>query len=105
MSEVRQPTEIWQIILPKKQGKKVAKNYRLRIELFPARLWKAHCKPSTTLFHPVVPMHTARRIQFWEKEHYRLRINGCWFREKAKFQFFTKEQIIDRYLLNNKAIR
>ncbi len=105
MSEIRQPAEIWQIILLKNRGKKNAKKCRLRIELFPAQLWREHWQPLTKLFFPRVPLQTVNRLQYWKKERYRLRINGRWMQEKAKYQFFTKEQIVNRYLINNKAIR
>ncbi len=105
MSEIRLPAEIWQIILPKNKGKKVAKNSRLRIELFPAKLWKEHWRPLTQLFYPRVPLNTIERKNYWERDLYRLRVNGCWIQEKAKFHFYTKKQIVDKFLLNNKAIR
>ncbi len=105
MSEIRQPAEIWQIILPRNKGKKVAKNCRLRIELFPASLWRWNWHLLSRLFYPKVPNSLSARKEYWGKERYRLRINGRWVQEKAKYQFFTKEQIVNRYLIKNKAIK
>ncbi len=104
MSEIRQPAEIWQIILPKNKGKKVAKNCRLRIELFPASLWRWNWHLLSRLFYPKVPNSLSTRKEYWQKERYRLRINGRWVQEKAKYQFFTKEQIVNRYLIKNEAL-
>lgn len=96
MSEYRSPTEIWTRRLPQIDGKKTPKNCNQKIELFPAHYWAENWQPGSKLFSPRLPLQSMARKIFWET-HFRIRVNGAWVGEAAKYVVYTKDQIRAMY--------
>lgn len=96
MSEYRTPAEIWIKRLPEKDGKKPGVFCSLKIELFPAHYWAEHWEPGSDLFSPKPPLQSEARKQYWTSR-YRIRVNGKWVGDKAKYVTFDKLAIRERY--------
>lgn len=97
MSESRTPIEkITREVLPGLYGKKSHK-ICLKIELFPARSWATKWEPGSVQFYPKAPLHDKARKEYWEAR-YRVRINGKWHSDKAKYMMLTRKQILDKFL-------
>lgn len=95
MSEFRRPVEIWSRRLPENEGKKPSGFYS-KIEIFPSHYWARHWEPGSDLFHPKMPLQSEARKEAWETR-FRIRVNGKWVGEQAKYETYTKQQIFDRY--------
>jgi hypothetical protein len=96
MSETRLPAEIWTKRVPVNDGKKSGDFRTVKIELFPAGLWRFHWEPCSPAFFPKVPLQTEARLDYW-RSRYRIRVNGRFVRARAKYETFTKAQIRARY--------
>jgi hypothetical protein len=86
MSEERCPCNT---ILLKNQGKK-----SIKIELFPASLWRSNWRPGKRNIHPTPK---ARDAKEWFAERYRIRLGGKWFqaeRVTKKYSFFTIDECL-----------
>ncbi|MFA7174797.1 MAG: hypothetical protein WC340_15585 [Kiritimatiellia bacterium] len=102
MSELRKPVEIIKLFLPVNAGKKTGFSCTLRVELYPASCWRNRWEPCSTLFYPKVPLKTSLRRNYWETR-YRIRVNGRWRCNHAKYETFTREEILEKLLLQKKA--
>jgi len=98
MSEYRNPVEVWIRRLPDNDGKKPHKKLQQKIELFPAHYWAMAWEPGSSMFFPKLPLHGGERKVFWES-NYRIRVNGKWVGEEAKYRFYHKTQIGQMYFL------
>jgi len=96
MSERRPSSEIWIKRLPQNEGKKAGDFCTLKIELFPARFWALKWEPSSTLFYPKPSIQSEKRSEYW-LTRFRVRVNGKWLGDRAKYVTYTKEQILERY--------
>lgn len=101
MSEVRRPVEIIKRFLPVNDGKKAGVFCIVKVEIFPASCWRDRWEPCSKLFYPKVPLKTSSRKDYWETR-YRVRVNGKWRSEKAKYETYTREEIIEEFLLQKK---
>lgn len=96
MSDHRKRVETWYKSLPPKLGKKVTKKRELKVELYPIYLWAKYWEPSNKFFSPKLPMHSVKRLKYWATR-YRVKVNGRWLKEEAKFQSFTKAELRYRF--------
>lgn len=91
MSETRTPDEIFLHRLPENNGKKSGKNC-IKYELFQAKQWALDWCPCDRKFFPRPSLESIARKKYWE-QMYRLRINGKWHGQEAKYRFYTREEI------------
>ena len=91
MSETRKPDIIWRMYLPQSSGKKLCK-ICAKFELYLARQFALNWRPGSCLFSPYPPLNTDDRQQYWESR-YRVRINGQWYSDTAKYQLLTLSEI------------
>jgi len=95
MSEFRKPVEIWVRRLPENEGKK-SDRFCIKIEIFPAHYWARHWEPGSDLFYPKMPLQSEARKAAWEAR-FRIRVNGRWIGDQAKYETYTIQQIFERY--------
>lgn len=99
MSDFRKPVKVWKECLPEIQGNKVRFVDTLKVELFPAFLWKDHWdleRHKKRLFYPNVPLSQSLHDEYWNTR-FRIRVNDSWVMDRATFQMFTKKMIRERY--------
>ena len=96
MSEYRKPTAAFTIRNAKEGGKKTTESCKL-IEIFKAELFKSKWGPSSSLVSPKIPLHSGSRREMIDTL-YRVRIDGKWYRNEAKYTLLTQGQIIDKWI-------
>lgn len=94
MSDKRRPCERWKLqTIAAYEDKKE----QTVVELFPARMFADKWEPGSKDFIKGKPaMHNQKRKEFWEGDNYRVRVNGSWLSPKARYQFFSKQELFRR---------
>ena len=82
--------------MPQGEGKKASGLIAIKIELFPAYFWAEHWEPASSLFSPKLPLQSEARRDYWTSR-YRIRVNGKWVGDRAKYVTFDKVAIRERY--------
>jgi hypothetical protein len=94
MSDHRRPIVAFSRRLAGNNGKKTGGF--CRIEIFPAKDFALLWEPSGKGFSPKPPLLDSSRKIFWEGR-YRIRVDGRWLVDGAKYTLFTREEILDRF--------
>lgn len=95
MSDHRQPIAAFSCRFAGKGGKKTSEN--CRIEIFPATDFALVWEPTGKNFSPRPPLRDADRVAFWET-HYRVRVNGRWLVQGAKYTLLNRNEIVTRFM-------
>lgn len=95
MSDHRQPIAVFSCKFAGKDGKKTGEK-RL-IEIFAAKDFARAWEPTGKAFSPRPPLRDSDRIVFWQT-YYRVRLNGKWLADGARYTLFTREELIARFI-------
>lgn len=99
MSEFRRPDEIIIHRLPGFAGKKQGENCH-KYELFDAVHWALDWTPWDKNYFPAPPLHGLSRRDFW-LQMYRVRKDGKWLGDEAKYRFYSRREIADMVFTRN----
>lgn len=91
MSETRLPDEVLTHKMLENRGKKQGGIY-IKYELFSAVQFAKKWDPMEDSFYPKPPLQGSARMIFWAR-HFRVRVNGKWLSDAAKYTLYTKDEI------------
>ncbi|WP_218121888.1 hypothetical protein, partial [Desulforhopalus singaporensis] len=63
------------------------------------RTWGESMRKQSTrkLFSPMVPLKKSDFDEYWQLPLYRVRVNGRWSSDAAKWTFYTKGQVVEKW--------
>ncbi|SDP84396.1 hypothetical protein, partial [Desulforhopalus singaporensis] len=63
------------------------------------RTWGESMRKQSTrkLFSPMVPIRKSDFDEYWQLPLYRVRMDGRWTADDAKYSFYTREQIVEQW--------